>query len=107
MMRLVAFALMVLSLLAAPAYACLATPAPDHAWERGNTKDMPYPKGKEGPMAPIMGGKGEGGIPTAWERANEKFPIDECTNTDCTGARKASTAEPALRRTVVQPVPLS
>ncbi len=82
MMRLISFALMVLSLVAAPAYACLATPAPEHAWDRGNTENMPYPKGEEGPMAPIMGGKGEGGIPTASERANEKFPNDNCPTSD-------------------------
>ena len=84
MMRVVAFALMVLSLLAAPAYACLATPAPEQAWDQGNIENMPYPKGEEGPMAPIMGGADDdqGGIPTAAERANEKFPNDDCTNTD-------------------------
>lgn len=73
-------------LMAAPAFACLATPAPEHAWDRGassteNAKDTPYPKGEEGPMAPIMGGGGEGGIPTASERAGEKFPNDSCENT--------------------------
>ena len=70
-------------LMAAPAFACLATPAPEQAWDKGNIEKMPYPKGEEGPMAPIMGGKGvEGGMPHASEKAGPKFPNDSCMQTD-------------------------
>lgn len=68
-------------LLAAPAFACLATPAPEDAFDKGAIEKMRYPKGEAGPMAPIMGGKGEGGIPTAAERA-EMFPNDHCPTSD-------------------------
>lgn len=69
-------------LLAAPAFACLATPAPGQAWDKGAIEKMQYPKGEDGPMAPIMGGQGKGGIPTAAERANERFPNDDCPTSD-------------------------
>lgn len=68
-------------LMAAPAFACLATPAPEHAWDRGDIENMQYPKGEDGPMAPIMGGKGSGGIPTAAGKA-ENFPNDNCPTSD-------------------------
>lgn len=82
--KLLSAILAALLLLAAPAYACLATPAPDHAFEHENAQ-----KGEDGPMAPLMGGQDEtgqdadgGGLTTAEQRANENFPNENCPNED-------------------------
>ncbi len=85
MNRLAKLVLLVIAagmLMAAPAFACLATPAPDRAFDMGAIEKMPYPKGQDGPMAPIMGGTGEGGIVRASATANENFPNDNCPTSD-------------------------
>lgn len=73
--KLLAGLLAAVLLLAAPAYACLATPAPDHA----------FPGDQMGPMAPLSGGQDDvgqdpdgGGIVTAEQKANERFPNENC-----------------------------